>query len=62
MTRNSIGEYAEAVRSRYLRASKKHKKVMLDEFCCTTGYHRKAAIRLLRHPPIGHRCSSWTQS
>lgn len=53
MTRNSIREYAEAVRNRYLKASKKDKKLMLDEFCRTTGYHRKAAIRLLRHPSSG---------
>ena len=24
---------------------------MLDEFTATTGYHRKYAIRVLRHPP-----------
>lgn len=53
MTRNSIREYAEAVRNRYLKAGKKDKKLMLDEFCRTTGYHRKAAIRLLRHPSSG---------
>jgi len=53
VTRNSIREYAEAVRKRYLKASKKDKKLMLDEFCRTTGYHRKAAIRLLRHPSSG---------
>ena len=51
MTLKSIREYAEAVRRRYLKASKKEKKLILDEFCQTTGYHRKAAIRLLRHPP-----------
>lgn len=47
MTRKSIGEYARAVRPRYLRASKTEKKAILDEFCLTTGYHRKSAIRLL---------------
>lgn len=47
MTRSSIHEYAKAARGRYLRANKKAKGTILDEFCKTTGYHRKAAIRLL---------------
>lgn len=50
MTRNSIREYAKAARWRYLRAEKKAKGIILDEFCKTTGYHRKAAIRLLCNP------------
>ena len=48
MTRGSIGEYTEAVRERYLRASKKERGKILDEFTKVTGCHRKAAIRLLR--------------
>ena len=51
MTRSGIVEYAAAVRPRYLRASKREKKRILDEFCQVTGYHRKSAVRLLRHPP-----------
>jgi len=47
VTRRSIVEYAQAVRSRYLRASKVDKGKMLDEFMQVTGLHRKAAIRLL---------------
>ena len=47
MTRGSIREYTEAVRGRYLRAAKKEKGKILDEFTEVTGYHRKAAIRLL---------------
>ncbi len=46
MTRASIVEYVEAVRWRYLRASKKEKGKILDEFTKVTGCHRKAAIRL----------------
>jgi len=45
--RRSITEYAEAVRGRYFRASKKAKTEMLNEFVATTGMHRKAVIRLL---------------
>lgn len=48
MTRGSILEYREAVRWRYLNAKKKEKGKILDEFVQVTGYHRKAAIRLLR--------------
>ena len=48
VTRGSIREYTEAVRGRYLRASKKEKGTILDEFTKVVGYHRKAAIRLLR--------------
>jgi hypothetical protein len=48
MTRASILEYTEAVRWRYLRAPKKEKGKILDEFTKVTGCHRKAAIRLFR--------------
>jgi len=47
MTGQSIGEYAEAVRARYRGGGRKEKQRILDEFCETTGMHRKAAIRLL---------------
>jgi hypothetical protein len=47
VTRRSILEYAEALRGRYLGASKEEKGKMLDEFTRVTGLHRKAAIRLL---------------
>ncbi len=47
MTRASIVEYVKAVRGRYLRASKKEKGRILDEFTQVVGCHRKAAIRLL---------------
>ena len=51
MTRKSIWEYAAAVRKRYRKASKLQKGVILTEFCLTTGYHRKSAIRLLNRKP-----------
>src|ERR1700759_1662644 len=34
----------------YQRAGRRHKTLILDEFCATCGYHRKAAVRLLRRP------------
>lgn len=51
MTHRSILEYAARVRPRYLAAKKKEKGTILIEFCRVTGYHRKAAIRLLNHAP-----------
>ena len=51
MTRTSIQDYVAAIRARYLKASKTQKRTILDEFCEATGYHRKSAIRTLRHPP-----------
>jgi hypothetical protein len=51
MTSGSTKEYGAAMRKRYLAASKKEKTKLLSEFCTVTGYHRKAAVRLLRRPP-----------
>jgi hypothetical protein len=39
------------MRERYETADKATKSRLLDEVCEVTGYHRKAAIRLLRRPP-----------
>ena len=47
MTRLTLYEYVATVRPRYRRGRKKEKGRILDEFCPTTGLHRKAAIRLL---------------
>jgi hypothetical protein len=58
MTLKSIKEYAAAIRDRYLSGNKEEKGQILDEFVKVTGYHRKAAIRLLTataHPAMGHR-------
>jgi hypothetical protein len=49
MSHRSKRELADAIRSRYLKASKAEKQQILDEFVSATGYHRKYAIRLLRH-------------
>src|SRR4030042_4930875 len=55
MTRGSIREYIEAIKVRYLKANKKEKGVILDEFIQVTGYHRKAAIRLLHRYGLPRR-------
>jgi hypothetical protein len=43
-------EYLLAIYERYQKAERKAKKVILNEFCANTGYHRKYAIRLLNGP------------
>jgi hypothetical protein len=48
MSPRSKREYTEAIHKRYKNASRKEKKVILDEFCATTGHHRKYAIVLLK--------------
>ena len=51
MTRSSVKEYAAALRQRYGAARRPEKGRILDEFCQTTGMHRKAAVRLLNEEP-----------
>ena len=51
MTNKGKRELLEALRPRYLKASKDGKAKILDEFIAATGYHRKYAIRLLNHGP-----------
>ncbi len=47
MGKNERQAYLKAIRSRYWRAAKKGKGIILNEFCAVCGYHRKYAIRLL---------------
>lgn len=51
MSQRSKREMIEAIRPRYLKASKAGKVQILGEFIATTGYHRKYAIRILKHGP-----------
>jgi hypothetical protein len=51
MSQRSKREMIEAIRPRYLKANKTGKAQILDEFIATTGYHRKYAIRVLKHGP-----------
>jgi hypothetical protein len=58
MNKSGIKEYASEIRKRYLKASKKEKNQILNEFVTVTGYHRKAAVRLLLNalkPTSGRR-------
>ena len=48
MSPQSKREYQEAVHLRYKHATRREKTAILDEFCATSGYHRKHAIRVLK--------------
>ena len=57
MTLNSVKEYTLEIRKRYLKANKKEKGPILEEFIKVTGYHRKSAIRvLLKVSPANTLC------
>lgn len=47
MTCAARAELANAIRARYLAASAREKRKILDEFIASTGYHEKSAIRVL---------------
>ena len=49
MSRHSRDEMVKRIHPRYLQANKAEKGRILNEFVTTTGYHRKHAIRLLKH-------------
>lgn len=51
----AIREYLGRMRERYERVERTAKGRLLDEVCEVTGYHRKAAIRLLRRPETRRR-------
>jgi len=50
MSLSAKRESLARIHGRYQRAGRPHKRRILDEFCATCGYHRKAALRLLRRP------------
>jgi predicted transcriptional regulator len=56
MSQRSKRELLVEIQSRYLKAKKAEKQKILDEFTAATDYHRKYAVRLLKH---GYpRCNS----
>ncbi len=50
MSLSAKREALARIHGRYRRAGRLHKSLILDEFCATCGYHRKAALRLLNRP------------
>ena len=53
MSHGAKWEILRAVHPRYRGAARVDQRTILDEFCETTGYHRKYALRLLNGPPPG---------
>ena len=49
MSQRSKRELVEAIHPRYLKTDRNGKEQILDEFVAATGYHRKYAIRILKH-------------
>jgi len=49
MSQQSKRELFAEIQPRYLKAKKAEKQRILDEFTVSTGYHRKYAIRVLKH-------------
>lgn len=47
--------YTKILRSRYLKGNRAAKKKILDEFCISSGYNRKSAIRLFTRGLMGVR-------
>src|ERR1035441_6061696 len=50
MSLSAKREALARIHGRYQRTGRPHKSRILDEFCATCGYHRKAALRLLNRP------------
>ena len=55
MTHVARAELASRIRRRYQSATNKQKRKILDEFIAVTGYHPKAAIRVLNTEPPPRR-------
>lgn len=54
MGRLDMNFYLEQLKKRYTEASRKAKSQILNEFCATSGHHRKHAIRLLMGKRYGY--------
>jgi hypothetical protein len=55
MSLTSRQELTSSLRLRYQTASYQEKQKILDEYVAVTGYHRKAAIRILRTEPSAEK-------
>src|SRR3989441_10814186 len=50
MSLSAKRESLARIHGRYQRAGRPHQTRILDEFCATCGYHRKAGLRLVNRP------------
>jgi hypothetical protein len=51
----TMSVYLKHLKSRYFKANRKVKSKILDEFCATSGMHRKHVIRLITRTALGWR-------
>ena len=51
MSQSTKDEVMNKLRGRYARAGQQHKRKLIDQAIDLFDYHRKAAIRALRHTP-----------
>jgi len=56
MGKNERQAYLQAIRSRYRRATRQAKGIILNEFCAVCGYHRKYAIKQLNRSRRKRQC------
>lgn len=55
MGKLTMNMYTKSLKSRYLKGNRQVKKTILDEFCASSGYNRKSAIRLFTRGLMGTR-------
>jgi len=56
MGKNERQAYLQAIRSRYRRATRQAKGIILNEFCAVCGYHRRYAISQLNRSGRKRQC------
>jgi hypothetical protein len=52
MSPKTVMELTEKIAERYIKASKKNKSIILDEYCANTGFNRKYAISKIREAAL----------
>ena len=55
MSRSKKRAYLNKIKERYLKATKKEKSIILNEFCLVCGYNRKYAICILKKPDNSYK-------
>lgn len=55
MSRSEKRAYLNKIKERYLKATKKEKSIILNEFCLVCGYNKKYAIRILKKPDNSYK-------
>ncbi len=61
MSQRSRKEYLEQAHKRYAGSGLAYKSRIIDEFCLTSGYERKHAIKLMRGKTDCRKGKGWMQ-